>query len=143
MPNTYIGKYVIYIIVFRMCDEHCRQSYPERGWIQFLILRILYENPMHGYRLLEELENRSFGCHRLEPGAIYTILRRMEARGLLKSAWKRNETGPDRRIYEVTEAGSDVLRDGLKTIVKRRALMDDLMAFYEKNFEKKEKGGGK
>jgi DNA-binding PadR family transcriptional regulator len=108
-----------------------------------LILRILYENPMHGYRLLEELANRSFGCHRLEPGSIYTILRRMEARGLLKSEWERIETGPDRRIYEVTEAGSEALKDGLKTITRRRALMDDLMAFYEKNFEKKEKGGAK
>lgn len=126
-----------------MCNWHCGHAYPERGWIQFLILRILYENPMHGYHLLEELERRSSGCHRLEPGSIYTILRRMEARGLLESKWERVETGPDRRIYKPTKAGSDALKEGLKTIVRRRALMDDLMAFFEKNFEKKEKGGTK
>lgn len=119
-----------------MCGEHCKHSYPERGWIQFLILRILYENPMHGYRLLKELENRSFGCHRLEPGSIYTILRRMEARGLLTSKWERVETGPDKRIYKVTEAGSKILEEGLKTYVRRRALMEDMIAFYNKYFGK-------
>jgi DNA-binding PadR family transcriptional regulator len=120
-----------------MCGNgHCGHHYPERGWIQFLLLRILYENPMHGYQLLEELERRSSGCHRLEPGAIYTILRRMEARGLLKSKWERVETGPDKRIYRVTEAGSTVLEEGLKTYVRRRALMEDMIAFYNKYFGK-------
>jgi len=120
-----------------MCGNgHCGHRYPERGWIQFLLLRILYETPMHGYQLLEELGRRSFGCHRLEPGSIYTILRRMEAKGLLTSKWERVETGPDKRIYKVTEAGSKVLEEGLKTYVRRRALMEDMTAFYNKYFGK-------
>lgn len=127
-----------------MCNHghRRRHRYPERGWIQFLILRILYENPMHGYQLLRELEGRSCGCHRLEPGALYTLLRRLEAKGLLESKWERIKTGPDRRIYRTTKAGSDALKEGLEIIVRRRALMDDLIAFYKKYFEKK-KGRGK
>jgi DNA-binding PadR family transcriptional regulator len=125
-----------------MCDvERCWHSYPERGWIQFLILRMLYEEPMHGYQLLEELERRSCGCHRLEPGSIYTILRRMEEKGLLKSKWKQVKGGPDRRVYNVTEVGVKALREGLEMIVKRKTLMDDLITFYERYF--KGKGGEK
>lgn len=57
------------------------------GWIQFLVLRVLYEKPMHGYQLIEEIKKQSGGYHRLMPGPIYTILRRMEHKGLLRSEW--------------------------------------------------------
>jgi DNA-binding PadR family transcriptional regulator len=116
-----------------------RHHYPERGWIQFLIMRVLYEKPMHGYQLMEELEDRGFVLpNRLESGAIYTILRRMEAHGLLKSEWERGESGRNRRIYNVTDKGIQALRMGLKTIVKRRSLMENLIAFYRKQFERRE-----
>jgi DNA-binding PadR family transcriptional regulator len=84
-----------------MCEKHyCWHDYPERGWVQFLILRILYEKPMHGYRLMEELEKRSFGCHKLKTGSIYTLLRRMEKKGLISSAWETVEVD---RIEESTK----------------------------------------
>lgn len=105
------------------------------------MLRILFERPTYGYQLLDEIEERSCGCHKLEPGSIYTVLRRMEEKGLLASTWERVDSGPDRRIYTVTEQGADVLERGLSAIVKRRQLFDDLIAFYEKRFEDKGQGG--
>jgi DNA-binding PadR family transcriptional regulator len=126
------------------CDCGCGQGgcwheYPERGWIQFLILRFLYEAPAHGYRLLELLEEKSGGLYRLEAGSIYTLLRRMERRGLIESEWEQGEgSRPERRVYRVTEAGVEALKSGLRAVLKRRELIDDLVAFYEKNFA----GGG-
>lgn len=125
-----------------MCEEHyCWHDYPERGWIQFLILRILYEKPMHGYRLMGELEKRSFGCHKLQTGSMYTLLRRMEKKGLIESVWEIVEGGPDRRVCKVTRFGEEVLRKSLQIVIHRRALIDDLIVFYEKYFkgEKNEK----
>ncbi|MGQ9624448.1 MAG: PadR family transcriptional regulator [Candidatus Bathycorpusculaceae bacterium] len=126
-----------------MCKSHscgCWHHYPERGWIQFIIMRILYEKPMHGYQLLEEIEERSCGFHKLEPGSIYTLLRRMDERGLLESKWEKVEGSPDRRIYKLTEKGVEALKMGLESIVKRKMLFDDLAKFYHENFEKVEKG---
>ena len=109
-----------------------------------MILRILYEKPTHGYQLMEALKERSSGCHKLETGSIYTLLRRMERRGLLTSEWKHAEnTGPNRRVYRVTEKGVEALRSGLESIVKRKTMMDDLTEFYKKNFIKKIEGGGR
>jgi len=127
-----------------MCNLNhgCWHSYPERGWIQFLIMRILYEKPMHGYQLLEEIEKRSCGCHRLEPGSIYTLLRRMEERGLLKSKWEKGEEGLDRRVYRLSSKGVEALKMGLTSIVKRKRLFEDLLNFYYENFEKPLKKGG-
>ena len=125
-------------------QDRCWHNYPERGWIQFLMLRILYEKPSYGYQLMETLEEKSCGCHRLETGSIYTILRRMEHRGLLESEWERAETsGPERRVYRVTKMGTEALRSGLESIAKRKAMMDDLTEFYRKNFMKTVGGGEK
>ena len=116
-----------------------RHRYPERGWIQFLILRVLYEKPMHGYQLMEELEERGFVLpRRLESGAVYTALRRMEAHGLLESSWEKVETGPDRHIYTVTKAGVQALKTGLETMIKREALIKDLITFYDQHFQRQE-----
>jgi len=111
-------------------------GYPERRWIQFLLLRILYEQPMHGYQLLEEIERRSAGCHKVEPGSLYTILRRLEAGGLVKSKWEKTNAGPDKRVYKVTDDGAKALQAGLEMMFRRRALMEDLIEFYKKNFRK-------
>ena len=124
-------------------QDHCWHDYPERGWIQFLILRLLYEKPTYGYQLMEALEEKSCGCHRLETGSIYTLLRRMEHRGLLESEWEHIETGPDRRVYKVTERGKEALKSGLESIAKRKAMMDDLAEFYERNFLEAKEGGEK
>lgn len=121
-----------------MCNQNrCGywETYPERSWIQFLTLRILYETPTYGYQLLDEIEERTCGCHKLEPGSIYTVLRRMEEKGLLTSAWERGDAGPDRRVYTVTEKGTEVLKKGLSTIVRRKQLFDDLIGFYERRFK--------
>lgn len=119
----------------RCGQAHCWHEYPERGWMQFLILRIIYETPTYGYKIMEVLEERSFGGYRLETGSIYTLLRRMEHAGLLESEWEHAEaSGPDRRIYKVTKRGAEALRSGLETIIKRKTMMDDLARFYRENF---------
>jgi len=101
-------------------------------------MRVLYEKTSYGYQLMKTLEKKSYGCHKLEAGSIYTLLRRMEHRGLLESKWEHIETGPDRRIYTVTKMGTEALKSGLESIVKRKPMMDDLTDFYQKNFENTE-----
>ncbi len=94
---------------------------------------------MHGYQLLEEIEEKSCGCHKLEPGSVYTLLRRMEEKGLLESRWEKVEGGPERRVYTVTTDGVEALKRGLSSIVKRKLLFEDLTRFYEEHFGKEEK----
>lgn len=117
---------------------HCHRhhEFPERGWVQFLFLRLLHEKPMYGYQIMEELQKRRYvPAGRLESGSVYTILRRMEHRGLVKSEWEEVESGPDRRIYRITDEGVAMLKAGLEGIARRKALMDDLTDFYKKTFQ--------
>ena len=112
------------------------RTLPERGWIQFLLLRVLHERPMHGYQLIESMEARGYvQSGRFETGSVYTILNRMDKRGLLSSVKSAAETGRVRRIYSLTEAGVEALRRGLEGVIQRKAMMDELAEYYRQHFE--------
>jgi DNA-binding PadR family transcriptional regulator len=90
---------------------------------------------------MEELEKITSERYIPEPGAVYTMLRRMEERDLVTSEWERKESGVDRRVYTLTEAGVKALKEGLEMVKKRRQLMDSLVQFYDTHFADKEQGG--
>ena len=90
---------------------------------------------------MEQLEEMTSERYIPEPGAIYTMLRRMEERSLVTSEWEKKEAGADRRVYTITETGVKVLKEGLEMVKKRRQLMDSLVQFYDAQFAQKEEGG--
>ncbi len=47
--------------------------YPEKRWVQFLILRVLYEKPSYGYKIVESIEKLTEGRHQIKLGSIYTL----------------------------------------------------------------------
>ena len=94
-----------------MCDgvsRHGSCHYSGGGLIQLLVLRLIYEKPSHGYQIMEELKKIAAEKYLPEPGAIYTVLRRMEDRNVLTSEWEKKETGADRRVYTLTEMGESI-----------------------------------
>jgi DNA-binding PadR family transcriptional regulator len=111
---------------------------PQRrgGWAGVLFLRLIDEKPMHGYQLMEELNKRGLAPpDKIEPGAIYTALRRMEHKGLLTSKWEEKETGPDRRVYTLTEEGRRILKTGLEAVKLQKVVLDDLTNYYDTHFK--------
>jgi len=90
---------------------------------------------------MDELEKITSEKYIPEPGAVYTMLRRMEEHSLVTSEWEKKETGADRRVYTLTEAGVKVLKEGLEMVKRRRQLMDSLVQFYDAQFRDKESGG--
>jgi len=90
---------------------------------------------------MDELERITSEKYIPEPGAVYTILRRMEERGLLASKWERKESRVDRRVYTLTDAGVKALKEGLEMVKGRRQLMDNLIQFYDAHFGENMKGG--
>jgi PadR family transcriptional regulator PadR len=127
--------------MFQHEPPHSLCRYPGQGLAQLLILRILHEKPSHGYQIMDELQKMTSEKYNPETGAIYTMLRRMEERGLVTSQWEKNETGADRRIYTLTKNGINFLKAGLEMVKARRELMEKLVQFYDATFLHKENGG--
>jgi DNA-binding PadR family transcriptional regulator len=105
------------------------------SWLQLIILRVLYEKPLHGYKLIEEVNNLLAGRRKMKPGSLYTILRRMEQSGLLDSNWERKSDGLDRRVYNLTDKGVEVLRDGKNLIENQRRVLEEMAEFYRVHFK--------
>ena len=81
-----------------------------RGHLEMLILGALACGPAHGYGVIAMLHSRSNGILDLNEGAVYPALHRLEDGGLVASTWQQVE-GRRRRIYTLTAAGADALRE--------------------------------
>lgn len=108
---------------------------PNRGsWLQLIVLRIIYEQPLHGYKLLEAINTLLAGRRKLKLGSLYTMLRRMERANLLDSTWEQRSNGLDRRIYTLTENGIDTLNRGKQMVEDQRKILDEMTTFYNQYF---------
>jgi len=67
----------------------------------------------HGYDLVGALNDNALTDSRIEPGALYRTLRRLEEYGFVVSAWDVSGSGAARRLYELTEEGEEHLREWL------------------------------
>ncbi len=117
-----------------MCNKNCDCGYPEKRWLQFLILRVVCEKQTYGYDLIKSIEKISQGRHKIKSGTMYTTLRRMEQENLLKSEWKESKNGPNSREYKITKKGREYLKKWLEIVIERKKMMDKMAKFYETEF---------
>jgi DNA-binding PadR family transcriptional regulator len=75
-----------------------------KGHLDALVLAVLADGPAHGYSILTALRVRTGGAIDLQGGSLYPTLRRLEATGLVASAWAA-EHGRQRRVYTIREKG--------------------------------------
>jgi transcriptional regulator len=81
-----------------------------KGTLDVLILRTLGWQPMHGYALSRWIREHSRDAFRIEEGALYPALRRLEERGLIAGAWSLTDTGREAKFYELTDEGRRAMR---------------------------------
>lgn len=71
-----------------------------RGLVRAAVLTQLQDEPMHGYQLMQRLEEESGGHWRPSPGSVYPTLQMLEDQGLV-----RGEEVEGRRVYSLTDEG--------------------------------------
>ena len=73
-----------------------------RGDVRSAVLALLDDRPMHGYEMIQELEERTGGRWRPSAGSIYPTLQLLEDEGLVTP-----EEVEGRKVYALTEAGQE------------------------------------
>jgi PadR family transcriptional regulator PadR len=76
-----------------------------QGTLDMLVLRTLRRGPLHGYDITEAILSRSGDVLRVEEGALYPSLHRLELRGLLESEWGLSANNRRAKFYKLTPAG--------------------------------------
>jgi PadR family transcriptional regulator, regulatory protein PadR len=76
-----------------------------RDTLDMLILKTLQRGPLHGYGIAEFIEQRSDDVLRVEEGALYPALHRLELRGLLSAEWGISDNNRRAKFYRLTPSG--------------------------------------
>jgi DNA-binding PadR family transcriptional regulator len=111
----------------RMFDEERffrrsrRGSSFERGNLKYILLDLVKNKPRHGYDIIRELEEKSYGFYRPSPGVIYPTLQMLEEMGYTISTEQEGK-----KVYSITEEGLTFLAkkkdiaDGVRSHIKHR-----------------------
>ena len=79
-----------------------------KGSTGTLVLSVLENQDMYGYRIIRELEIRSENAFEMSEGTLYPILHALEKEKLLESYW-REVDGRRRKYYHITKRGKKEL----------------------------------
>ena len=92
----------------------------EKGDLKFVILDLLKDKPSHGYEIMRALEDRFHGFYSPSAGSVYPTLQLLEDMGYVSSSEQDGK-----KVYTITEAGKDFLKERGETMDKIKAHMHD------------------
>ena len=92
-------------------DAHIKKVYVPMTETGFYILLCL-QHEMHGYSIVQKVEELTKGEIRLSPGTMYGSLSKMEKDGLIKFVREEEK----RKIQRITDLGKEVLELEMKRI---------------------------
>lgn len=109
----------------------------KRGSVEMLALLILNEGETHGYRIVQELKERSDGRLIVKEGSLYPILYKLSDEGYIQSKEDILETKLGRKqiriLYSITPKGKehlvqlkeeyDMVHDSIRCIFERSQLL--------------------
>lgn len=76
-----------------------------------LILKLLDNQDMYGYQIIEELARRSDNTFQLKAGTLYPLLHGLEKKGLLESYEENADSARIRKYYRLTNKGKKHLKE--------------------------------
>jgi PadR family transcriptional regulator PadR len=77
-----------------------------QGTLEMLVLKALIRGPQHGYAIAEWIHQTSQQLLKVEEGALYPALHRLELRGLLQAKWGVSENNRRAKFYQLTTEGN-------------------------------------
>lgn len=95
-----------------------------KGMLEFCILLIISRGRIYATDILKELKQADL---LVVEGTLYPLLNRLRTEGLLDYSWEESKSGPPRKYYEITAAGTDLLRQLTATWKSLSESIDTLM----------------
>tara|TARA_B100000809_G_scaffold28518_1_gene24770 strand:+ start:2304 stop:2627 length:324 start_codon:yes stop_codon:yes gene_type:complete len=79
-----------------------------KGVLEYCILSILKNGEAYPSEIIEKLKA---GKLIVVEGTLYPLLTRLKNAGLLSYRWEESKSGPPRKYYQLTEIGSEFLKE--------------------------------
>lgn len=81
-----------------------------KGTTPMLVLSVLRNEDMYGYKIIRELEKQSEYVFSMKEGTLYPVLHALEIENCLESYWDEFE-GRKRKYYHITKKGLACLKE--------------------------------
>ena len=75
------------------------------GTLSMLVLQALADGPLHGLAISRRIHEEAGEALRIEEGALYPALHRLERDGLVEGEWGISEKRRRAKFYRLTDAG--------------------------------------
>jgi DNA-binding PadR family transcriptional regulator len=105
-----------------------RGSSFQKGDLKYILLDLIKDKPRHGYDIIRELEERSYGFYRPSPGVIYPTLQMLEEMGYASSTEQEGK-----KVYSITE-------EGLAFLAKKKDIANGVRSQIKHNWSFKNIG---
>jgi PadR family transcriptional regulator PadR len=86
-----------------------------QGTLDLLVLQTLALEPMHGWGIVQRIQQLSRDVLQIGQGSLYPALQRLEYKGWIRSEWKITENNRRAKYYRLTTAGKKQLATELET----------------------------
>ena len=80
-----------------------------KGTLDMMVLKILAEEPQHGYGITRRLQALTEDALQVDEGSMYPALYRMQKRGLIDAEWFLTDNNRRAKVYSLTRAGREQL----------------------------------
>ena len=80
-----------------------------QGTLDLLILKVLCLEPMHGWAIAQRIRQLSKDVLRVNQGALYPALHRLEHQAWIQSEWGESENNRRAKYYSLTKVGRERL----------------------------------
>jgi len=97
----------------------------KRSSVALAVLAMLYEAPMHPYRMQQLIIERGKDevINVTQRASLYQTINRLEREGLIAAQGvSRDENRPERTVYELTQTGREIMLDWMRQILSTPTL---------------------
>jgi PadR family transcriptional regulator PadR len=110
-------------------EREAPSGWPQRDMLAPFVLLAVSLQRAHGYVIEDYL--RALGLFGITMSTLYRTLRQLETDGFLDSTWEPGPTGPARRVYTITDAGSAWLDSSASMLNAYRQTIDRFFGLYD------------
>jgi transcriptional regulator len=76
-----------------------------QGTLDMLILKVLADEPLHGYAIAQRINTMSRALLQVPQGSLYPALHRLENAKWLAATWITTDGGREAKVYRLTRTG--------------------------------------
>ena len=101
-----------------------------QGTLEMMVLKTLSLEPMHGWGIIQRIQQSSRDVFQINQGSLYPALQRMVSRGVVRAEWRVTENNRRARYYQLTAEGRRELSSELAQWKRASSAVNWVLGFH-------------